>query len=409
MQITGKEFPSTNSNHFHRYLQYSVSILSSYKGQEPFHLFLKKYFSANRKHGSKDRKLITALCYNYFRLGFGVSTPSSQDENFLLAVFLCEKSSSLFLDFFKPELNASISLPLIDKLKIVNKEFNEEKIFPFSDELSNEINFRQFNLSFLIQPKLFIRIRPGFREIVINKIKHPGFSFEQLNENCIAFSNNEKVSNTIEIDKEAVVQDYNSQITLDFLKPIIENEKVAISIWDCCAGSGGKSILAFDLFRNINITVSDKRKSILENLKVRFEEAGIKNYNPAPADLEKSFHEIDQSFDIIIADVPCSGSGTWARTPEQLHFFKKDEIKKYALLQRKIVENALPHLKNNGHLLYVTCSVFKKENEENVILFQEKYKLNLLKLEYLKGYEMQADTMFVALFIKVECSIALEA
>lgn len=402
MQITGKEFPATNNNHFQRYLQYSVSILSSYKGQEPFHLFLKKYFSANKKHGSKDRKLITALCYNYFRLGFGVSISAKQDEKILLSVFLCEKKPSLFLEFFKPGWNASVSLPLSDKLKVVNKEFTEEKIFPFSDELSNEINFHQFNLSFLIQPKLFIRIRPGFREIVINKIKQAGFLFEELNENCIAFSNNEKVSNTIEIDKEAVVQDYNSQKTLDFLKPIIENEKIAISIWDCCAGSGGKSILAFDIFENINLIISDKRKSILENLKLRFGKAGITNYKLVNIDLEKSSLDISESFNIIIADVPCSGSGTWARTPEQLHFFKKDEIKKYASLQRKIVENALPHLKSNGLLLYITCSVFKKENEENVAFFQEKYKLNLLKVAYLKGYEMQADTLFVALFKKIE-------
>ena len=109
---------------------------------------------------------------------------------------------------------------------------------------------------------------------------------------------------------------------------------------------------------------------------------------------------MNESFDIIIADVPCTGSGTWARTPEQLHFFKNNEIEKYALLQRRIVGNALPHLKTNGHLLYITCSVFKKESEENVSFFKEKYNLNLIKSEYLKGYEMQADTLFVALFTK---------
>ncbi|HEX7457933.1 MAG TPA: methyltransferase domain-containing protein, partial [Ginsengibacter sp.] len=167
-----------------------------------------------------------------------------------------------------------------------------------------------------------------------------------------------------------------------------------------CAGSGGKSILAFDLFKNIHLTVSDRRKNILENLRLRFSKAGMAKYKLVAADLEKPSVEIQDLFDIIIADIPCTGSGTWARTPEQLRFFKKNEIEKYALLQRKIIENALDHLKSNGHLLYITCSVFKKENEENVVFFQEKYKLNLLKVEYLRGYEMQADTLFVALFKK---------
>jgi 16S rRNA (cytosine967-C5)-methyltransferase len=403
MQSGGTQSPSTfNGNHFQRYLQYAASILSSYKRNEPFHLFLKKYFSFNKKHGSRDRELISSLCYNYFRLGYGVSKKQSFDEKLLLSTFLCETNSSLLLDFFKPVWNASIQLPLYEKLKVADEEFDEKKIFPFSEELSNEINFLQFSLSFLLQPKLFIRIRPGYKDIVFNKLKSASFLFEELNERCLAFANNNKVSGIIEIDKEAVVQDYNSQKTLDFVKPPDSSKESKISVWDCCAGSGGKSILAYDSFKNINPTVSDKRKNILENLHKRFAKAGIKNYSSFVADL--SIHpyaeEVKEKPDLIIADVPCTGSGTWARTPEQLYFFHKKDIDKYAALQKKIIENALPHLKINGHFLYITCSVFKKENEENVAFIQQKFQLNLLNMAYLKGYEIQADTLFIALFKK---------
>jgi len=60
----------------------------------------------------------------------------------------------------------------------------------------------------------------------------------------------------------------------------------------------------------------------------------------------------------------------------------------------------LPHLKDNAHLLYITCSVFKKENEENVDFFKSAFELKLIGMQYLKGYEMQADTLFVALLKK---------
>ena len=400
MQNGEPQSPINKENYFHKYFQYASLIISSYKGNESFNSFLKKYFSLNKKHGSKDRKLITALCYNYFRLGYGVSIEADLDEKFLLSTFLCETKPSSLLQFLKPGWNTSISVPLNEKLRIVNKEFNAEKTFPFSDELSNEINSSQFNLSFLVQPKLFIRIRPGFEQSVINKIKSAHFLFEELRENCIAFSNSEKVSNIIRTDKEAVVQDYSSQKTLDLLRPLAENNKSEISIWDCCAGSGGKSILAFDIFKKMHLTVSDRRKSILENLKLRFSKAGITKYKLIAADLEKSSVEIRELFDIVIADVPCTGSGTWARTPEQLLFFEKDETENYVSLQRKIIENALIPLKSDGHLLYITCSVFKKENENNVAFFHEKYNLDLLGFQYLKGYEMQADTLFVALFKK---------
>jgi 16S rRNA (cytosine967-C5)-methyltransferase len=400
MPTGGSQSPSTNGNHFHRYLQYAASIITSYKANEPFHIFLKKYFSLNKKHGSRDRRFISSLCYNYFRLGVGVSKQTSLEEKFLLSTFLCETNPSL-LPVVKHGRNTSIELSLDEKLTLVDKEFNAEKIFPFPGELSNEINCQQFNLSFLTQPKLFIRIRPGFKDVVVDKIKNAGFLYEQLSESCLAFANNEKVSSVIDIDKEAVVQDYNSQKTLDLAKQAMSTGESVISIWDCCAGSGGKSILSFDIFNNINLTVSDRRRNILENMELRFSKAGITGYKLTVADLQRSslaFAIISGPFDLVIADVPCTGSGTWSRTPEQLTFFHKKDIDTYALLQRKIIENTVSHVAAGGYFLYITCSVFKKENEENVAFIQQKFQLSMLRMEYLKGYEIEADTLFVALF-----------
>jgi 16S rRNA (cytosine967-C5)-methyltransferase len=57
-------------------------------------------------------------------------------------------------------------------------------------------------------------------------------------------------------------------------------------------------------------------------------------------------------------------------------------------------------LKPGGSLLYITCSVFKKENEEMVEYINEKFHLQLVKMELLRGYELKADTMFAALLKK---------
>lgn len=395
---------SPTNNHFQRYLEYAAFVIDKYNGNEPFHLYLKKYFSANKKHGSRDRKLITALCYNYFRLGFGVISSVDITEKLLLAVFLIEKKPSAITEFLKPEWNEKIRLDIAEKLQLVENRFDWEKIFPFKDELSGDVDFEKYSLSFLVQPRLFIRIRPGYKNAVFDKLKFADIPFEKRNDNCLAFSNTEKVSEAINIDKEAVIQDYNSQRTLNFLTTQISNRTAGISLWDCCAASGGKSLLANDLLKNIELTVSDNRKNILENLKARFAKAGIKKYHSFVADLSVDNMEpalnkpTETSFDLIIADVPCTGSGTWARTPEQLHFFSKKEIERYVLLQQKIVGNANKSLVAGGYLLYITCSVFKKENEENVAFIQQNLSLELIKSQYLKGYEIQADTLFVALF-----------
>ena len=173
------------------------------------------------------------------------------------------------------------------------------------------------------------------------------------------------------------------------------------TVWDCCAASGGKSILANDVLGDIQLTVSDVRENILFNLKKRFVAAGINNYKSFIADLTNPKQPVSaESFDLIIADVPCSGSGTWSRTPEQLYYFEPAKIDEYAKLQKAILKNVINALKPGGYFLYITCSVFKKENEHAIDFLQENFNLKTLKMELLKGYELKADSMFAALLQK---------
>ncbi len=171
-------------------------------------------------------------------------------------------------------------------------------------------------------------------------------------------------------------------------------------VWDCCAASGGKSLLVKDLFPEIALTVSDVRSSILHNLEERFKKAGIKDYHSFVADLTKpkSIPFAEQRFDLIICDAPCSGAGTWSRTPEQLHYTQQADIERYSQLQKSIVTNAVTQVKKGGYFLYITCSVFSRENEEVTALIESNTALHLVEEKYLTGYEKKADTLYAALF-----------
>jgi 16S rRNA (cytosine967-C5)-methyltransferase len=249
-------------------------------------------------------------------------------------------------------------------------------------------------------------LRPGKEKIVIQKFKQAGIDFKMITDTCLALPNASKIEEIVELDKEVVIQDYNSQRTGEFIKSEILNlTPVAIgtdlSVWDCCAGSGGKSIMTFDIDPKIKLTVSDTRESILANLKKRFSNAGIKDYKSLIVDLSKNKSEIKNlKSEIIIADVPCSGSGTWSRTPEQLYFFQERKTEDYSNLQKKIVSNAIAQLQPGGSFVYITCSVFKKENEEVAMYIKENFHLRLKHKEVLKGHDKKADSMFVALFEK---------
>jgi len=326
----------------------------------------------------------------------------SMEEKLLMSVFLCSDKANEILTALKPEWNEKYALPLRQKLLIINYPLPISEVFPWKEELSEGIDHEEFCLSFFMQPDLFLRVRPGKEKIVVQKLQQAGIDFKFITDTCLSLENASKIDEVIELDKEAVVQDYNSQKTGEFIKSEILNLKSEISVWDCCAGSGGKSIMAYDIDPAIELTVSDTRESILANLKKRFEKAGIKKYKSFIGDLSRNKSEIPNLIpiaigtEIIVADVPCTGSGTWSRTPEQLYFFNERRIEEYSALQRKIVSNAIPQLQPGGTFIYITCSVFKKENEEIAMFIKENFHLKLKQMEVLKGYDKKADSMFVA-------------
>ena len=194
------------------------------------------------------------------------------------------------------------------------------------------------------------------------------------------------------------MQDLSSQKTGAFFQP----QKYDYW-WDCCAASGGKSLLLHDLEPQIQLLVSDVRETSLNNLDERFQLAGLKKYQKKVLDLllnnEQELHHY--TFDGVILDAPCSGSGTWGRTPEMLHFFDVQKITYFQKLQKTIAANVLNYLKPGKPLIYITCSVFKQENEEVIAYLQEEHHLKLESMEVIRGYQDKADTMFVARLLKV--------
>ncbi len=394
---------------YHSYINTAEKIIGTFKGEMPFAVYLKNFFSAEKKYGSRDRKQIAGLCYNYYRLGFAAAGCTMQ-EKIILAVFLCNNEPSEILMVLKREWNEKASLPVNKKIALVKKIFSPADIFPFKNELSNGMDAAAFCKSFLIQPDLFLRIRPQKNGLVIRKLKRSKLLYTLADDNCVQLPSATDVEEYFIPDKEVVIQDFNSQKVLGYLQlhlPVCieeKNKQPLLSVWDCCAASGGKSILAYDILNGkIDLTVSDIRAAIILSLHQRLKKASIKEYNYVIADIANAGnHNVAGNYDVIICDAPCTGSGTWGRSPDQLCFFKENSIREFSSRQKKIAGGAIPHLKSGGVFFYITCSVFKKENEEQVSFIQQHFHLQLLEMKLLKGYDKKADSMFVAVFKKEE-------
>ena len=379
-----------------------LKVLESYPGDRPITKFLPEFFKKNKQMGSTDRRMASRLLYNYFRLGKAIAN-KTKEERLFIAEFLCNSIDNPFLEHFRPDLNDKILLPLDEKIAFA--EAHEglvlEEVFPFLKHLSEGVDSAQFLSSFFIQPDLFIRVNPKSLAMVLKTMENSSIAFKQIGDYTISMPNGTNLNNlfpdTSFIIKPYEVQDLSSQHTLNYFKPNRYEHW-----WDACAASGGKSLLLFSEQPDIKLVVSDIRESVLDNLDERFNAAGLKTYQKKIIDLTKNadpeLHHYE--FDGIILDAPCSGSGTWGRTPEMISQFEEFKIQGFQNLQKTIASNVLKYLKPGKPLIYITCSVFREENEEVVTYLQSEHKMKLESLELIKGYHKKADTMFVARLIR---------
>ncbi len=388
----------------HSHLRTAVLILESFRGEQPFALFIREFFRADKKYGSRDRRQITHLCYCYFRTGH-LADSLPLEEALLAGLFLCSEEPNLLLTGLRPEWESLLKQPMEDKLKTVGLAWHPQSFFPGADSISEHTDRDPFLRSHFTQPDLFLRIRPGGRERVLKALDMAAIPHRSAGEDTLALPNGSKVEEILSLDKDVVVQDLSSQRVGGLMKKLKRNDSPPLTVWDCCAASGGKSIMAIDLLGAVTLTVSDLRQNILHNLEGRFNRAGIPNnsYQHFVADLStpaslKRHPELSKGFDLLLADVPCSGSGTWGRAPEHLRFFREQQIREYALLQRKIIDNTLAYVNEGGHYLYITCSVYRQENEEQAAYIAQQENMQLIEQVWLNGSVERADTMYAALF-----------
>jgi 16S rRNA (cytosine967-C5)-methyltransferase len=371
-------------------------ILGEYPADTPLGKFLPGFYRQNKQMGSTDRRIASRLIYNYFRLGKALFNTTSEERLFV-AEFLCNTQVNSFLSHFKPEWAACIGFSLDDKLamvKVSHPGFKLEDVFPWTDELSPSIDKQAFLKSFFVQPDLYIRVLKGFETQVKAALTKANIVFREESGQCLALPNGTRLEHIFAADKHWFeVQDLSSQQTAQFYKPNKWEHW-----WDACAASGGKSLLLHELQPDLKLVVSDIRESILANLDERFQQAGLRKYQKKLVDLTKNVDpELhDYEFDGIILDAPCSGSGTWGRTPEMISQFQDFKIPAFRNLQQSIVRNVVKYLKPGKPLIYITCSAFKAENEDMVDFLTKEFGLKLEEKTILKGYVHKADTMFVA-------------
>lgn len=243
----------------------------------------------------------------------------------------------------------------------------------------------KYNLPNWIINKLKKQNKEKYKQILESFILHPAFGIRinnkkiSMNDYCKKLSDNklsyEIYNNKIVLDNpcnvnelpgfisgEVSIQDAGAQYLINILQNNNINPK---KVLDACSAPGGKTCQILENY-DCNLTaidIDDKRLIKVQenldrlNLSAKLLQGDARN---------KTWWD-NHKYDLIIADVPCSATGTIKRNPDIKITRKEDDLLKFVDIQHKIIINLWDMLEKNGYLLYVTCSIFNEENQENLL------------------------------------------
>lgn len=244
------------------------------------------------------------------------------------------------------------------------------------------LNYLKILSSFDLIPKITLRINPRktSKDAYLHLLDDNNILYEVI-DNKIVILDNIRISNLPFFNEGYVsIQDNNAQKLIDLIE-FNKNDYVL----DACSAPGGKLTQLLENY-DINILAIDNS----------FERLKMVEQNLKRLDLKAIIKEGDASnlkwwdkkyFDKIIADLPCSATGTIKRNPDIKINKLESDINKYVKLQQEIIINLWSTLKSGGFLIYITCSILKEENQDNIL----KLKKKLANLKIIKEIQLLPD------------------
>ena len=212
---------------------------------------------------------------------------------------------------------------------------------------------------------------PIFLRVNVKKITHTDY-INQLEKNNIKYElildkNYIQINESINVQNlpgfvEGLIyiQDPAAQLAINFLD--LKND---LKILDLCAAPGGKATHILERF-NVLLDCYDINEERLSLIRDNLNRLGLQANILSQL---KTSHQYDR----ILIDAPCSGSGVVRRNVDIKIMRREEDIKKFQNQQMQLLEQGWSHLKKNGKLLYITCSIFNDENEDVIRLFLKKH------------------------------------
>lgn len=186
------------------------------------------------------------------------------------------------------------------------------------------------------------------------------------------------------------VQEASSMFLQQAIHQYVHEPVVAL---DLCAAPGGKSTLLRTALPTGSVLISNEimrqRAQVLAENMVKWGHPEVLVTNNAPVE----FADCEHLFDVIVADVPCSGEGMFRKDDEAIACWTPDNVQMCAERQRGIITDVWNTLRPGGLLIYSTCTYNSEEDERNVAWLVNEYSAEVLPLEVPVGAEVEGNQL----------------
>lgn len=184
------------------------------------------------------------------------------------------------------------------------------------------------------------------------------------------------------------VQDVSSMLVGEIADP-----KSGDYILDLCAAPGGKSLHVADKLGSFGmVEARDLKENKVALIQENIQRMDLINVKAVMEDATTFDGSVVEKADIVLADVPCSGMGVIGNKPDIKYNLTSLQVEELVLLQRKILHNAAAYVKPGGTLIFSTCTIGKKENQENVEWLVNNYPFKLESLNPYLPEELHSST-----------------
>lgn len=354
------------------------------------------YMRHRRYIGSKDRSNIAERIYNviraYARIGWWLSRAHVEDtpRNRVIAYCMLDEQADgkrikeMFDGSkFSPETLSEAELGLIKKLsgeklnhpdmpvrvRAECPELYAEKLEAyFGDDFEAEMNALLKPATLDVRVNSFTCSRDKAKEALEKdgvKTQETPYSANGLRCDSKAYLSRTKAFSKGWIE----IQDEGSQLIAQMC-----GVKPGMQVLDYCAGAGGKTLcLGATMQRKGRIVAMDTDARRLEKGRQRYKKAQLADIiEIRPLDDEKNkkwLKRQKEKFDVVLTDVPCTGTGTWRRNPDMRWTVYGPSLEELVAVQAEILDKVAPMVKPGGVLAYATCSLLPDENEDQIERF----------------------------------------